>query len=116
MRLLILTQAFDLDDPALGFFYRWIEELAKQLEHVHVVCLKKGTYRLPENTAAPSFGRESGTSRLKYISRFYRYIFSLRQEYDVIFVHMNSEYVVFVGAFWRLWGKRIVFCRNHKVA
>ena len=63
-----------------------------------------------------SLGKESGTSRLKYISRFYRYIFSLRQEYDVIFVHMNSEYVVLGGAFWRLWGKRIVLWRNHKVA
>lgn len=29
MKLLIVTQVVDTEDPALGFFVRWIEELAR---------------------------------------------------------------------------------------
>ena len=113
MRLLILTQAVDLDDPVLGFFHRWIEELAKGCEHVHVICLQEGRHALPSNVEVHSLGKESGRSRFKYVTRFYRYITTLRSEYDTVFVHMNSEYVVLGGVCWRLWGKRVVLWRNH---
>ena len=39
-KLLIVTQAVDTEEPALGFFVRWIEELAKRVESVEVICLK----------------------------------------------------------------------------
>lgn len=42
MRLLILTQAVDLDDPVLGFFHRWIVEFAKRFDTIEVICLKAG--------------------------------------------------------------------------
>lgn len=32
MKLLIVTQAVDTEDPVLGFFVRWIEELGKHVE------------------------------------------------------------------------------------
>ena len=49
MRLLICTQAVDVNDPILGFFVRWIEEFAKHCEKVTVICLRKGEYTLPQN-------------------------------------------------------------------
>ncbi len=114
MRLLITTQAVDKHDPVLGFFHRWLEEFAKHCEHIHVICLKEGRHDLPKNVSVHSLGKESGRSRVKYIRRFYRHIIALCGEYDAVFVHMNEEYVLLGGIFWRLWGKRIVLWRNHK--
>ena len=114
MQFLICTQAVDLDDPVLGFFHGWIEEISKHCESVIVICLKEGRHNLPNNVAVYSLGKESGPSRLKYIRLFYKYIWSLRNEYDSVFVHMNQEYVLLGGKFWWLWGKRIVLWRNHK--
>jgi len=107
MRLLITTQAVDLDDPVLSFFHRWIEEFAKNAEHVHVICLKEGRHSLPKNVFVHSLGKESGRSRMKYLFRLYRYVWGLRKDYDVVFVHMNPEYLVAVGWLWRLMRKSI---------
>lgn len=107
MRLLICTQAVDLDDPVLAFFHRWIEEFATQCEEVHVICLKEGRHTLPAHVQVHSLGKESGRSRVKYIARFYRYAWSLRRSYDAVFVHMNSEYVVLGGLLWLLLWKRV---------
>lgn len=114
MKLLICTQAIDRSDPVLGFFHRWVEELAKQAEHIHIICLKEGEHALPQNVRVHSLGKEHGASKLKYIARFYRYIVAFQDEYDAVFVHMNQEYVLMGGIFWRLFGKRIVLWRNHK--
>lgn len=113
MKLLILTQAVDLDDPVLGFFHRWIAEFAARCERTEVVCLKEGRHSLPANVRVHSLGKEGGVSRIKYLLRFYRYAWSLRREYDAVFVHMNEEYVLLGGLFWRLTGKRVVLWRNH---
>lgn len=107
LKLLIITQAVDLDEPVLAFFHGWIVEFAKHCEHVRVVCLKKGRYALPANVSVYSLGKESGASRIRYIRNFYRYIWNLRKEYDAVFVHMNPEYVVLAGWFWRVLSKRI---------
>jgi glycosyltransferase involved in cell wall biosynthesis len=111
-RLLIFTQAVDRDDTVLGFFHRWLEEFAKQFEHIEVVCLKEGKHALPVNVRVHSLGKESGPSRLKYIFNFYHYIFSFR--YDAVFVHMNEEYVMLGGLWWRVSGKKTVLWRNYK--
>lgn len=113
MKILICTQIVDSEDPALGFFHRWIEEFAKYCELVTVICLKEGTHTLPDNVRVLSLGKEGGVSRLKYITRFYRYIWSERNNYDAVFVHMNQEYVLLGGIFWRALGKRVVMWRNH---
>jgi glycosyltransferase involved in cell wall biosynthesis len=107
MRLLITTQTVDLDDPILAFFHRWIEEFAARADHVHVICLREGRHALPANVSVHSLGKESGRSILKYISRFFAYTWHLRNDYDVVFVHMNPEYLVLGGIFWRIWQKSI---------
>lgn len=116
MRLLITTQSVDKNDPVLGFFVRWITEIAARAEFVHVICLKEGLHTLPANVRVHSLGKESGRSRIKYVFRFFNYMYRLRGQYDSVFVHMNSEYVVLGGFWWRMWGKRIVLWRNHKVS
>lgn len=113
MKLLITTQAVDLDDPILGFFHRWLEEFAKYFEEIHVICLKKGRYDLPQNVHIYSLGKEEKISRYMYVAKFYKYVFELRGECDVVFSHMNPHYIVLAGLYWRFKKKRILFWRNH---
>lgn len=113
MKLLIVTQSVDRNNPILGFFHRWIEEFAKTAESVTVICLEKGEFSLPPNTKVLSLGKEVGQSRLKYIFNFFRYIWSERREYDVVFVHMNQEYIIMGSFIWKLLGKKISMWRNH---
>jgi|CXWL01.1.fsa_nt_gi glycosyltransferase involved in cell wall biosynthesis len=114
MRLLIVTQTVDTKDPVLGFFVRWIEEFAKHVERIEVICLKEGKHSLPKNVRVHSLGKEKGVSRATYIFNFYRYIWNLRHDYDAVFVHMNPEYVILGGLLWRLWSKRIALWYTHK--
>ena len=113
MKLLILTQKVDKDDPILGFFHYWLKEFAKHFSQVTVVCLYKGEYDLPANVRVLSLGKESGVSRIKYVFRFYKYIWQYRREYENVFVHMNQEYVLLGGIFWKILNKKIILWRNH---
>ena len=125
MRLLICTQAVDRSDPVLGFFHQWLQEFARHFEQIHVVCLKEGEHDLPSNVFVHSLGKPAfakasagkegrGMSRIKYVWNFYRYTWSLRNEYDAVFVHMNQEYVLLGGKLWWIFRKRVVLWRNHK--
>ncbi len=112
-RLLVVTQVVDRDDPFLGFFHAWLTELAAHYEHLHVICLREGAHMLPSNVSVHSLGKEAGESRRKYVTRFLGYVWSLRREYDTVFVHMNQEYVLLAGWLWKLLGKPIYMWRNH---
>ena len=107
MRLLITTQAIDLDDPVLAFFHGWILEIARNFESVEIICLKVGRHALPEHVRIHSLGKEQGRSRWKYVMRFYYYLWVLRKKYDAVFVHMNPEYAVLGGFLWRIFGKKV---------
>ena len=123
MKLLIITQKVNREDSVLGFFHSWIREFATHFEKVTVICLEKGTYDLPQNVAVLSLGKEGQRSKVKgqriisrmeYSFRFLRYILGKRKEYDVVFVHMNPEYVVLGGLLWRALGKRIGLWYVHR--
>jgi len=124
MRLLITTQAVDLDEPALANFHRWLLEFAKQCESIEVICLKEGRHTMPANVHVHSLGKTTALApagmidrlrvRIGYITRFYRYMWSLRSEYDAVFVHMNPEYVILAGLWWRMQKKRIVMWYVHR--
>ncbi len=114
MKLLICTQAVDKSDPVLGFFHRWIEEFAKHCESIEVICLREGTHTFPKNVSVYSLGKEKG------IPRFFRWMLALwyivvhRRKYDAVFVHMNPEYLVLAGWFWRLRGIKSALWYTHK--
>ncbi len=114
MKLLICTQAVDTKDPVLGFFHRWIEEFASRCDEVTVICLREGEHALPKNVRVFSLGKERYESRVLYALKFIRYIWRERARYDAAFVHMNQEYVLLGGLWWRMWGKGVWMWRNHK--
>lgn len=112
--LLICTQKVDAHDQVLGFFVRWIEQLAPQFQQVTIICLEQGEAVLPRNCQVYSLGKERDKrSSLVYAFRFLRLILTGRVSYDAVFVHMNQEYVLLAGWWWRLFGKRILLWRNH---
>jgi len=123
MKLLIITQKIDIQDPILGFFHRWVEEFSKRYEKVTVIALGVGEYKLPENVKVLSLGKEEFIRshsyhshiirRLVAIYRFYKYIWQERKNYDSVFVHMNQEYVILGWKLWWLLDKKIMLWRNH---
>src|SRR3989338_6094058 len=123
MRLLIITQKIDEQDAVLGFMHGWVAEFARQAEGVLVICLEKGQVNLPENVGVFSLGKEKTELRIrnyelwkkiKYAWRFIRYIATFRKQYDTVFVHMNPEYIMLGGFFWKLWGKTVTLWYAHK--
>ncbi len=113
MRLLVVTQVIDTEDPVLGFFHEWVRVFAPQYESIQVICLKKGKYDLPKNVTVYSLGKEEGVSKYTYVVRFVSYIWKHRTEYDAVFVHMNQEYILLAGWFWNLLKKPVYLWRNH---
>lgn len=117
MTILIITQKVDVNDPILGFFHNWLREFSKHSD-ITVICLEKGFYDLPNNVNVISLGKEKptalfGSEKASYIFNFYKAIFKYRNNYENIFVHMNQEYVILGGLFWKLIGKKIFLWRNH---
>lgn len=114
MKLLICTQKVDKNDSVLAFFHRWLEEFAKHCEKLTVICLERGEYNLPSNVQVLSLGKEAGVNKLKYLWRFYKYIWRERKNYDVVFVHMNPEYIMLGGLVWKFMRKRISLWYVHR--
>jgi len=110
MRLLICTQAVDRNDPVLGFFHRWLEELSKHYDRIIVVCLRSGKHTLPANVEVVTL---KGRFRLLRALEVCSVAFGRRREYEAVFVHMSQEYVLAAGWLWKLLGKRIYLWRNH---
>ena len=125
MRILFITQKVDRDDDLLGVYHEWIAELSKRVERVVVICLMRGAVVLPKNVEVYSLGKEqehnansakgyaNGAKKLRRITRFYRYVFALRRDYDVVFVHMNTVYVLLGWWVWKLFRKPVVLWFAH---
>jgi len=113
MNLLVITQKLDLDS-ILGFTHLTIEYMAKRFKKVHVICLYKGRYDLPENVVVHSLGKENKQSKLGYIINFYKIYFSIYKDLDRIYVHMNQIYVYLLQFAFLLTGfKKIIFWKSH---
>lgn len=119
MKLLIVTQKVNIDDPILGFFHRWIVEFAKHFDSVTVICLEEGGHELPANVRVLSLGKVKGMEsqskdKFGYSLKFIRCIYNERKNYDAVFVHMNPIYVVLAGWLWKLSGKKVSLWYTHK--
>ncbi len=122
MKLLVITQKVNKNDSNLGFFHEWLLCLAGKVDKLFVICLEKGEYDLPQNVEVLYLGKNikyqisniKFICQLKYLFRFYNYIIRERKNYDAVFVHMNPEYCILGGIFWRLWHKKVLLWYTHK--
>ncbi len=115
MNILIITQKIDKNDDVLGFFHDWVGEFANQYEKVSVICLEKREFSLPQNVTVFSLGKDQLKNKYKklkilkkliYTFNFYKLIWQLRCEYDLVFVHMIPLYANFGAPVWRMLGKK----------
>lgn len=58
-------------------------------------------------------GRAVPVHKLRYLFNFYSYIWKLRKNYDVVFVHMNPVYVILAWPLWKLLRKKIYLWYAH---
>ena len=52
-------------------------------------------------------------NKIKYVFNFYNFLYKLRGQYDSVFVHMNQEYVLLGGLYWKSLNIPVYFWRNH---
>ncbi len=113
MKILIFTQKVDRNDTVLGFFHDWVIRFSQKSSEVNVICLQKGEFDFPSSVKVHSLGKENGASKFQYILNLYRYLKELEGSYDKVFVHMNQEYVLLAGLYWKIKGIPVYFWRNH---
>jgi len=107
MKLLVITQKADRTDPILGFFHRWLEEFSSEVETLTVIAQSTGEFALPSNTRVLSLGKEKGRSRVAQILTFWKLIWSGRDSYDRVLVHMTPVWVVLGAPVWVVLRKRV---------
>lgn len=114
MKVLVITQKVNKNDPILGFFHDWLKKIAEKVDKLIVIALEVGEYNLPGNVKILSLGKERGYGKLRRVFRFFCFSFFLSPKYDGVFVHMNPEYVVLGGWFWKIMNKKIILWYTHK--
>ncbi len=108
MRLLIVTQKVDKADPVLGFFHRWLRFFAEaDFANVTVIAQQVGPHDLEKGMTVLSLKKEEGLSRIRQVFRFWRLIWSQREEYDAVLVHMTPIWVVLGFPVWKLSAKPV---------
>ncbi len=105
MKLLVITQAADLDHPILGFFHRWLEEFVAQGTQLTVIAQQVG--RTTVDASVLSLCKERGANRVAQIVRFWQLLVVHRHNYDAVLVHMTPVWVVLGWPVWVVLRKRI---------
>ena len=116
MRLMVLTQVLDLDDPILGFAHGWMAALAKHVDRLIVAPLKAGRFDLPDNVEVRSLGKERGGSTVDRLRSFRRVVGGACREGDVdaILAHMVPRYAVYAAPFAKPRGVPLFLWYTHK--
>jgi len=116
MRLLMTTQAVDLDHPILGFTHSWINSLARHVAKLHVITLLAGRHHLADNVVLHAYG-PPGASHNK-VSRhwFYHRCFGrliLGGQVDAVFVHMIPRWAIAAAPYANLRRIPLVLWYTH---
>ncbi len=113
MKLLIITQKVNSADPILGFFVSWIKKFAGEFEEVIVMAKEVGGHQLlPDNVRVISLGKSEGVGWLGQLKKLLTVVMS--KKYDCVFVHMNPEYVLAAGWWWKLKKIPVALWYTHK--
>jgi len=107
VKLLIVTQKVDQNDPILGFFHSWIRTFADHCDHVEVLGQLVGESDFPSNVSVHSLGKEKRSPKVIQVLRFWKSIFSLRRNYDTVLVHMTPVWACIGWPLWFILRKRV---------
>jgi glycosyltransferase involved in cell wall biosynthesis len=117
MRVLMITQVVDLDNPVLGFTHTWVNALARRVEQLHVVTLAAGKHNLADNVVLHTYGppgmRHNRLNRWWFYNRCFASLI-LGAQVDVVFVHMIPRWVIMVAPYARIRHVPIVLWYVHR--
>jgi len=94
MKILIITQKYDINDSNLGVFIDWWNKLAEKVEKVYILALEKRSEPTRFNMEVLTMGKEEGIGSLRKIFGFYSGLFKTIGKSDAILVHMIPKYVI----------------------
>lgn len=114
IKLLILTQRVDKEDPILGFFHNWLEKFSYETAELYVICLTRGVVDLPDNVFIFSLGKEKGAGKISQFIRLQNYLFKTLPKVDGVFAHMCPEYVLYAWPLAKIFNKKILLWFVHK--
>ena len=115
MKLIFITRKIDRGDSLTGFVFGWISTLAKNLDHLFVICQEKGDVSgLPNNVEVHSFGKERGHGRLRQGYTLLGLGFRLGRQADGFLVHMHPIYLITVWWPAKLFRKKLILWYTHK--
>ncbi|MDP2638665.1 MAG: glycosyltransferase family 4 protein [Candidatus Azambacteria bacterium] len=94
MKILIITQKYDTNDPNLGVFIDWWDRLALKFQKIYILALEKRSEPTISNMEVISMGKEKGIGFFKKILGFYTGLFKTIGKTEAILVHMIPKYVL----------------------
>ena len=107
MKLLVITQKYDINDSNLGAFIDWWDRLAKKFEQIYILALEKQSESAMPNMEVISMGKEKGAGFLGKIYGFYAGLFKVIGKTDAVLVHMIPKYVILAAPVAFFYGKPI---------
>ena len=94
MKILVITQKYDINDSNLGVFIDWWDRLADKMEKVYILALEKQSEPTLSNMEVMSMGKEKGAGFFRKFWGFYAGLFKTIGKTDAILVHMIPKYVI----------------------
>ena len=94
MKLLIITQKYDVKDSNLGVFIDWWDKLAEKIDKIYILALEKKSEPTKSNIEVVSMGKERGRGFFGKMSGFYLGLFKTIGKTDAILVHMIPKYAI----------------------
>lgn len=94
MKILVITQKYDFADSNLGAFMEWWGKIAERVDFVYILALEKRSEPPRSNIKVFSMGKENELGKFGRLFNFYKNLFKILPETDVIFVHMIPLYLI----------------------
>ena len=107
MKLLIITQKYDVNDSNLGAFIDWWDRLAGKIEKIYILALEKRSEPTAKNIEVVSMGKEKKVGFFGKIIGFYKGLFKTIGKTDAILVHMIPKYVILAAPVALIYKKPI---------
>lgn len=105
MKLVIVTQAVDRDDPNLGAFYHWFRMLADRADSLRIIAGRSGATDFPAHVTVVTFEKHKGMfGRLRRLWKFWALFSQHFADADAVLFHQIPEYALAASPF--LWGRR----------
>ncbi len=94
MKLLIITQKYDINDSNLGAFAEWWDKLSEKMDFIYILALEKQSEPSKSNIKVIGMGKEKGAGFFGKIFGFYSGLLKTIGKTDAILVHMIPKYVI----------------------